>query len=356
MGRQVEVVVIVPARNEEAVLPGCLASLVVQAGLGFALGVEWWVVVVDDGSTDGTRAVAEGFAAKHPGVVVLAAPAVELEREHSGFTGKTHACWVGAHAAIERFQPKWLLFTDADTEHGVNSVSRAMREAEKHGAAMLSYSPRQVTAGWLQRTVMPLIFSELASVYPPAKVSDPRERVAAANGQFLLVERETYTAIGGHRAVGAEILEDVALARKVKRSGGGLRFRYAPEMVAARMYRDTPSMVEGWSKNLALLFPRPVALALWRVLDFVLFFGLPAVAFVMARQPTRPGWVWQVILVLWVRTMFRFYNRVARAHFPFVESMLSVLGLPMFAYLLLRSARMHRGKRVAWKGRTYRVT
>ncbi len=346
-----ELVVIIPARNEEVALRACLASLVAQSGAGFTLAMDWWLMVVDDGSTDGTRRVVEDFA----GVTLLEAAAIDLEREHSGFNGKTHACWVGAQYAIDKFAPKWLLFTDADTVHGQNSLSRAMREAEKHGAAMLSYSPRQETTGLLQRVVMPLIFSELASVYPPAKVSDSRERVAAANGQFLLVERGMYTGVGGHRAVGAAILEDVALARNVKRSGGGLRFRYAPEMVSTWMYRDTPSMVEGWSKNLALLFPRPVALALWRVLDLVLYFGLPLLAFVMARQPTKPAWVWQVILVLWARTAFRFYHRVARAHFPFLDSMLSVLGLPMFVYLLLRSVRVHRTKRVAWKGRTYRT-
>ncbi len=344
-----ELVVIVPARNEEQALPGCLASLVQQSGVGFVLGVEWHLIVVDDGSTDGTRRIAGAL----PQVIVLEAPAIDLEREHSGFNGKTHACWTGAQVAIERFQPKWLLFTDADTVHGQNSLSRAMREAEKHGAALLSYSPRQLTTGLVQRSVMPLIFSELASVYPPAKVSDPRERVAAANGQFLLVDRETYTGIGGHRAVGSDILEDVALARTVKRSGGALRFRYAPEMVSTRMYRDTPSLVEGWSKNLALLFPSPRTLALWRVLDFVLLFGLPVLAFAMARNPLRPAWVWQVVLVLWVRSAFRFYHRVARAHFPFAESLLSVLGLPLFVYLLLRSVRVHRSKRVAWKGRTY---
>ena len=348
-----ELVVVLPARNEEEALPACLASLAAQSEPGFALGVDWRLIVVDDGSTDATRRVAEQVA----GIEVLEAPVIDLTRAHSGFNGKTNACWAGAQLSIERYQPKWLLFTDADTVHGPNSLSRAMREAEKHEAAMLSYSPRQITEGFLQRMVMPLIFSELASVYPPAQVSATGNRIAAANGQFILIEREAYTAIGGHRAVGAEILEDVALARNLKRSGQGLRFRYAPEMVATRMYRTTASMIEGWSKNLALLFPSPVALALWRVLDLMLFFGLPLLAAYFAMQPTRPAWVWQVILVLWVRTVFRFYNRVARAHFPFADSGLSIFGIPLFVYLLLRSVRMHRSlKQVTWKGRTYPVS
>jgi len=344
MPASTELVVILPARNEEAALPTCLASILAQSEPGFELGVHWQLIVVDDASTDRTRALAES----NPGVTVLEAPKLE---SNSGFHGKTNACWAGAQYAIANFQPKWLLFTDADTIHAANSLSRSMREAEKHDSAMLSYSPRQITTGFLQATVTPLIFSELASVYPPAKVSDPADRLAAANGQFILVDRDAYTAIGGHRAIGPEILEDVALARNLKRSQRRLRFRYAPEMVAARMYRDTPSMIEGWSKNLVLLFPAPVALILWRILDVLLFFGLPAIALGL---PFLATWQREVIAVLWVRTVFRFYSRVARAHAGFQGTVISILGVPLFIFLLARSLQLHRvAKQVTWKGRSY---
>ncbi len=77
---------------------------------------------------------------------------------------------------------------------------------------MLSYSPRQVVTGFWQRALMPLIFSELSLAYPPEKVSDPASRVAAANGQFLMVERAAYFQVGGHSAVAGSLLEDVDLA------------------------------------------------------------------------------------------------------------------------------------------------
>ena len=201
---------------------------------------------------------------------------------------------------------------------------------------------------------MPLVFSELATVYPPKQVSDPASRLAAANGQFLMVEREAYFAVGGHRGVGQEILEDVALARKIKRANHAIRFRYAPEALAARMYRTLPEMVEGWTKNLALLFPSPVLLAMWRVLDVLLFFGLPALAIMLS--PGRPMWQPLAILVIWVRTLFRFYGRVARSNFPAVDVGISILGVPMFCWLLVRSYLHHRvQKEVGWKGRSYRV-
>lgn len=347
-----ELSVILPARNEETNLPACLESLLSQSEPGFALGQQWEVIVINDASTDRTREVALHAATQHPaGVVVFDAPPLDPNPATSGFTGKNNACWAGAQLA----RGKHLLFTDADTRHSPGDLSRALREAEKHGAALLSYSPRQITTGIAQSLVMPLIFSELASVYPPAEVNDPNRRIAAANGQFLLVDREAYFAVGGHRAIGREVLEDVALARNIKRgqSSGqrNIRLRYAPEALSTRMYSSTAAMIEGWTKNLALLMPSPVALALWRLLDLLLFFGLPALALGLPHLVT---WQRAAILLLWGRAALRFYSRVHRAHFPLVETATSILGIPLFVFLLLRSTLHHRiARQVTWKGRTY---
>jgi hypothetical protein len=177
--------------------------------------------------------------------------------------------------------------------------------------------------------------------------------LAAANGQFLLVEREAYFAVGGHRVVGQEILEDVALARKIKRARHGIRFRYAPDALAARMYRTLPEMVEGWTKNLALLFPSALLLAGMQLLQFMLFFGLPALAWWM---PLLVIWQRWAILLVWMRTTWGFYGRVARSNFPAGDVAISILGIPMFCWLLLRSHFHHRVTRsVDWKGRRYKV-
>jgi glycosyltransferase involved in cell wall biosynthesis len=340
--------VIVPARNEAAVLGECLRSLVGQSDVGFALGAEWELIVVDDDSTDRTRAIAQAASAGREGVTVLSAPRLD-QSDRGGFTGKTNACWAGA----QRARGAWLLFTDADTVHEHGDLSRALHEAKKYGVALLSYSPRQIVEGFWQRAVMPLVFSELASVYPPKKVSDPASRVAAANGQFLLVEREAYFAVGGHRVVGQEILEDVALARKIKRARHAIRFRYAPDALSARMYRSLPEMVEGWTKNLALLLPSAVLVAGMQMLQFLLFFGLPALAM---RMPLLVIWQRWAILLVWLRTSWGFYARVARSNFPAADVAISILGVPMFCWLLLRSHLHHRvNKSVDWKGRRYKV-
>lgn len=343
---ELELSVIIPARNEEQVLPDCLASLVRQSEVGFELGAQWEIVVVDDDSVDGTRVIAAEVVAAHCGVTLLDAPPLDLS---GGFTGKSNACWAGAQIA----RGKRLLFTDADTLHEPGDLSRSLFESEKYKAVLLSYSPRQIVTGFWQRAVMPLVFSELASVYPMKQVNDPERSLAAANGQFLLVERDAYFLTGGHHALGGTVLEDVALARNIKSGGHNIRFRYAPDALATRMYRSTEEMVEGWTKNLALLFPRPIYLAAWRVLDVLLFFGLPGLAVGMYwLLPWQRG----VILLIWLRTLWRFYSRVARSHFPAADVVISILGVPFFIYLLVRSVIDHRVKKsVAWKGRSYRT-
>jgi glycosyltransferase involved in cell wall biosynthesis len=346
----IELTVIVPARNEEDCLGACLGSLIAQSEEIFELGKDWEVVVVDDHSIDRTREIAAKIAAGSAGMTVLEAGKLE-----KGWTGKANAIWTAAKKARGR----WLLFTDADTIHEVGDLRRAIHEATRHKVGMLSYSPRQIVNGLAQRTLMPLVFCELALAYPPAKVSDPNHRIAAANGQFLLVEREAYRRIGGHASVSDKVLEDVQLAFQAKRRKVGLRFRYAEDAVSTRMYRSTGAMIEGWTKNLALLFHNSLALALWRGLDILLLAGLPVLAIELwnARfaahsiQWLGAGWV---LALLWVRTVVRFYARVAKSNFPAVDCALAPLGLPLFVVLLYRSWFQHRIlKRVSWKGREY---
>jgi glycosyltransferase involved in cell wall biosynthesis len=340
--------VIIPARNEEGNLPDCLRTLLVQSDDSFLLGRDWELVVVDDASTDRTRAIAVEAASQHAGVRVLEAPSLDLDANSRLFTGKTNACWFGA----EQSEGRWLLFTDADTLHEPGGLLRALYEAEEHSVALLSYSPRQIVRGFWQRALMPLVFSELASVYPMAQVNDPARPLAAANGQFLMVEREAYFALGGHWAVGRSVLEDVELADLVKSSGRGLRFRYAPDALSTRMYFGLGDMVEGWTKNLALLFPHALTLAAWRLLDIALLL-LPVLLI-----PLRYLIWWQqaVIWLLWARTLLRFYRRVARSNFSAVDCAISACALPLFIWLLVRSWRKHRlSHQVAWKGREYRT-
>jgi glycosyltransferase involved in cell wall biosynthesis len=322
--------VIVPARNEEASLSDCLESLVAQTGVQFD------IIVVDDQSTDRTREIAESFA----GMQIIEAPPLP-----SGWTGKNNAVTAGARAA----RGEWLLFTDADTVHIPGSLSRALAEAKENAADLLSYSPEQIAVTFWEMATLPVVFAELARQYPPAKVSDPNSPLAAANGQYILITREAYDAVGGHAAIAKEILEDVALARAVKASGRKIRFRYAADAVRTRMYRNFRQLREGWTKNLALLFPNPGWLAVRTFLWWAFPFANMVLPFFVPAIVHRAWWFVPGGLVFARNT-----GRMRRANFDLAMEWLGALfGMPMFAYLLLRSKRAHSSGNVPWKGRTY---
>lgn len=325
--------VIIPARNEEASLATCLDSLIQQTGIAFE------VIVVDDHSTDRTREIASSFAAAHPDKVRV----VEAGPLPAGWTGKNNALVAGVREA----RGHWLLFADADTVHLTGSLARAVAEAQEHCVDLLSYSPEQIAVTFWEMAVLPVVFAELARQYPPSKVSDPNSPVAAANGQYILVRREAYEAIGGHVAIAGEILEDVALARAAKHAGFKIRFRYAADAVRTRMYRNFRQLRDGWTKNLVLLFPFPG----WLACKTLLLWMFPWAIAVIQGLLSSTGWWWSPIFVsslLWLTW------RLKRANFTSSMTLLStIFGMPMFAYLLLRSKRAHSKGEVSWKGRMY---
>jgi glycosyltransferase involved in cell wall biosynthesis len=351
-----EVSIVVPARNEEACLGDCLASLVTQTGVTFE------IIVVDDHSSDRTGEIAWSFAGVR---VISPGPLPE------GWTGKNNAVVAGAKEA----RGEWLLFTDADTVHVPGSLERALAEAKEYGAELLSYSPEQIAVTFWELATLPVVFAELARQYPPSKVSDPSSPIAAANGQYILIRRETYEAVGGHVAIATNLLEDVALARAVKGSGRKIRFRYAAGAVRTRMYRNFRQLREGWTKNLVLLFPRPRWLAAKSLLEWALAWGAFSWPWIvrlgaeltrgtaalsgLQRSFTwlvgigRPSW-WNSIAVAAVLFLVM---RLRRANFTWDMEVLGALfGMPMFSYLLLRSKRAQASGSVFWKGRKYSET
>jgi glycosyltransferase involved in cell wall biosynthesis len=329
-----DVSIIIPARNEEANLAACLESLTAQTGVAFE------IIVIDDDSTDRTREIAQSFASRFPEVRVISP-----DPRPDSWTGKNNAIVAGAKLA----RAPWLLFTDADTVHLPGSLARALAEAKKENADLLSYSPEQVVGTFAERAVMPVIFAELAAHYPPEKVRDQQSKTAVANGQYILVRREAYDAIGGHAAVATEILEDVALARRFRNAGYRLLFRYAGDAVRTRMYRNWSQLREGWTKNLALLFPKSRSLALQSLFLWVAAWSTLAFALVSVIDQ---HFIPIAFAVFWLLV----YRRIRTAHFTTANSLIAItFGLPMFAYLLLRSKRAHADGRVFWKGRAYTV-
>ena len=314
--------IVIPARNEELNIGRCLSSLVSQQGANFE------ILMVDDHSTDATARIAASFSGVR---VVPARPLAE------GWTGKANA--LATAAALTRGE--WLLFTDADTVHAPGSLAAAVAEAEQYGVAMLSYSPGQETGGFWERAVQPVIFAELSRKFAYEEINRQDSEIAAANGQYILVRRSAYESMGGHDAVRGSLLEDVQLARAAKRVGR-LRFRYAPEAVSTRMYRSTHDLVEGWTKNLAALFPQALPLAALRLVEAAALIGGPVAL------------LWTPWAALTAAIYAEFAVRLKKGGWRLADVPRSVAGLPFFAWLLLRSYWMYSiRKSIVWKGRAY---
>lgn len=325
--------VVIPARNEADCLGRCLSSLIGQKGIDFA------ITVVDDGSMDRTRAIAESF----PGVRVLIAT-----EPAPGVSGKCNALIEG----VKDSTAKWLLFTDADTFHQPGSLAATLAEAEAGNIDLFSYSPHQETGSLGESALMPLVFADLARIYPSQRVNDPNDLLAAANGQYLLVRRSVYEKLGGHSVVADKILEDVELAKLFKASGHKIFFRPGAGRVSARMYRDFRAMVEGWTKNLALLFHHPLGLAVLRSLEFAIVIASLAAGIAFWLRGQRS--VGMLALAIGGLVYGIFLRRALRAHFPASANLLSFFGLPLFGGLLVRSWLHSRvGGAVTWKRRTY---
>jgi glycosyltransferase involved in cell wall biosynthesis len=199
---------IIPARNEEASIARAVGSVAAQPEIGE-------VIVVDDQSTDRTGDILAELATRTPKLRVLATDALP-----AGWTGKNYAVSIGAAAATG----DWLLFTDADTYHLPGSMRRALSDAAEHNAALVSYSPEQEMETFWEKALIPVVFGRLSRKFQFQRINDSRLPDAAANGQFLLISHEAYTSLGGHGSVAADVIEDVALARRVKQAALGLYF------------------------------------------------------------------------------------------------------------------------------------
>jgi hypothetical protein len=323
--------VVVPARNEAHQIASCIASLRTQTLPPRE------IVVVDDGSTDGTAAVVRGLPDE--GVPLRL---IEGTEPPEGWIGKNHAIAQGVRSVTGT----WILFTDADTLHAPETLASAYAHAVGSGAAMVSLTGDQRAEGVWEKILQPLIFRLLDALYPLAAANAGDPARAAANGIYLLVRRDAYEAIGTHGAVRGEVLEDVALARALSAAGYRTIFLRGDLLLRVRMYRGIVPLWEGWTKNLWPLLGRSfgrAALAAAAVLGA----GLVPLAMLWYDGPTA----WAAVAAsmgaeAWMRSRQR-------------DDPLWALALPLGALIVSAmiavSAGRHLGGRgVSWKGRIYR--
>jgi GT2 family glycosyltransferase len=321
---------IVPARDEQTSIAACLDALLQQPEV-----LE--IIVVNDQSSDRTAEIVRERMQRESRIKLIATDGVP-----QGWVGKNNAAARGAMLATQA----WLLFVDADAELLPGACARAIEIANEANAGLVSFSPEQLTAKWYEKALIPFIFCRLARKFPYAAVNDAKSSIAAANGQFLMIHRSVYDAIGGHSAVCGEILEDVAIAKRVKAAGYPLRFVPGAGVVRARMYRSFGAMWQGWKKNIyRLMGGTPAAL---RAELGDVFPSIPFLLIVFGLW--YPLALFAGVLLLLLRQL-RYGTELTRNQYPFVLILYYVPAVLLYAAVLLASYRGHRGGRLAWKGR-----
>jgi chlorobactene glucosyltransferase len=337
--------VIVPARDEARNIVRCMRSILATTYPAFEL------IVVDDHSTDGTATLARDIAAADTRVRVLDNPSLP-----NGWFGKQWACATGGAAASGSL----LLFTDADTEHAPDLLPRAVRALMREQADLLSVVGHQETRGFWERLIQPQIFWMLLARYGGTESVSRARRAedVIANGQFLLVRRDAYAAVGGHESVRDKVAEDLALAQRFFRARRAVRLVRGDAQLSTHMYASLAELIDGWGKNVfaggidampggaagRLIFP--LVLMLVPLMSVV-----PAIVLALSLLGALSGeWlVWSAVCVIanlaWWMLIYRgFRQRVSYA-------LLYPLGAAMVLFIVLRA--IGRGRRVAWKGRRY---
>lgn len=227
------VTVIIPARNESARIGACLEGLARQSYRSFE------VIVVDDDSSDGTADVVRRFAARLPALTILSSKGLPHH-----WAGKCWACWQGANRA----RGDWLLFLDADVAPQPGLLAALVQRAAA-GRDMITLVPLIHLTSFAERLVLPPFIGLISAIYPFDRVNDPSSPLAFAIGQCIMVRRDVYAAVDGHRAVRGSVLEDMDLARLVKQSGYALQAAIAPDLLEVRMYNGWETLTEGLKKN-----------------------------------------------------------------------------------------------------------
>ncbi len=302
------------------------------------------IIVANDQSSDRTGEILAGLAARISKLRVI-----DIRELPAGWVGKNYAAAVGARAAT----CEWLLFVDSDTELYLGAAWQALADAEEHASSLVSYSPEQVLDTLGEEILIPFVYSRLAERYSFECVNNPGLQDAAANGQFLLIRRDAYHAIGGHEAVRARVLEDVALARLVKSSGRNIFFGPGQGIVRTRMYRTFGAMWQGWTKNLFELMGGTAGSFVREILET--FPGLEIALFVCGLAATG-GARWILItapLIVSASGHLRYGRWLKRNRYPLSLIQFYVPASLLYAVVLAASYWKHLRGTVAWKGRRY---
>ncbi|MBU00895.1 MAG: hypothetical protein CME14_06465 [Gemmatimonadetes bacterium] len=336
--------VIIPARNEAENIEECLASLTKSRYPNFE------IIVVDDRSEDGTAELARTVPAGNAKRLVV----IDGEALPQGWLGKPWACQQGARVTSAEL----LLFADADTTHGENLLSRSITELQNKDADLLNVLGLQVMESFWEYLVQPQIFLAVVFRHPDLERSarSSQWQDGVANGQFMLMPRTSYEAIGGHESVRDRVLEDLALAQTVKRHGRTLVIRMAMDALRTRMYRSLTGMIAGWSRliQMGAVQGQPLVASFGAVTVTTLCFWIVPPLMLISALAGFGG----ETLLIWSALVYGLSVGIHAAFLNFLGgptyyAVFYPLGSFVVIYIMICSK--IRAGDVEWKGRRYKV-
>jgi len=341
-----KVAVIVPARNEAANIGPCVESLSAQQYPLDRLAL----IVVDDDSTDDTSAVVATLAKRDPRITLLRTPPLP-----PGWKGKVHACCVGAAAAAG--DAAWLCFLDADMRAAPCAITSALAAATDRKLDLLTLAPRHELESFAERLMLPCGLYLLGFYQNLAKVQAPDSDAVVATGQFMLLRRAAYDAVGGHAPVRDEICEDVALALLMKRRGHRVLLMDGNALLSTRMYTGWSTLWPGFAKNLIQLLGGPLSTLIAAPLIVLLAWvavWLPVLDLAAMLHGASGATVALVLAALGTAALVGLHVGGA-VHFriPWWYGLLFPLGYTAGAVMAIDSLRWRLIRRVHWKGRVY---
>jgi chlorobactene glucosyltransferase len=340
------VAVIIPARDEEANIGRCLESLLAQD----YPPSRFRVLVVDDHSADSTASIVRRLGQQQPRIALITSPPLPPR-----WTGKSHACWIGTRTVVP--PADWLCFIDADVTAARGALSSAVNAVLTQRLDLLSLMPRQELRSFAERLILPCGLIVLSFLQDLRRSQSRFGNAVAATGQFMLVRRDAYEAVGGHAAVCSVICEDLEFARRLKQSRRAVLLMGGDDLLSTRMYTGWRTLWPGLAKNLVDTLGGPAATLAVAFAGVILAWA----AFIVPLTDLA-GWLrgddgalsaLPLALAgsgaaLGLHLAATFYFRI-----PFWYGLVFPLGYTVGALMAVDSVRRRLSGRVSWKGRIY---